>query len=259
MSDDDDRPRKLDARLRAAGRAAGFFGLTASMLGVYLTHERLVDPSQREPLFASYRASYLQRALALLGVDLVVEPGPLPRARGPRLVVSNHRAALDIPIAVHLYGGEVLSMAEVADWPLLGTVARVAGTIFVDREAGGSRVAAAKVIRARLKAGHTVVVFPEGRTYEGDEVHAFAPGSFLVGRELDELEVAPMGLAYEHGAEFTEESFLTHLAHTAGRPRTRVVACIGEPFRAAGRGPRELAATAHERVVSLVKRARARM
>lgn len=247
-------------RARASARALGFVGITASMLAMFLTHEKLARPDEatRDELFARYKAKYLRRALRVLGVELTLEAGLPPVARGPRLVVANHRAALDIPIAVHLYGGEVLSMAELGDWPLLGTVARVSGTIFVDRKEGASRAAAAKVIRERLRARHTVVVFPEGRTYQGDEVHEFAPGAFLGGRELEDLEIAPLGLAYQPGTEFTEDSFTEHLTKNAGRPRIPVVASVGEPFLAAGRGPRELAREAHDRVVELVKRARTR-
>ncbi len=182
--------------------------------------------------------------------------GSVPPASGrARLVVANHRHALDIPIVLSLFHGRVLSRADVRDWPLLGSIARWGGTIFVDREKGMSRASAARAIRSGLRDGQTLVVFPEGTTHAGDEVREFHPGAFAGLRDLD-VEIVPVGLAYPMGTEFVEDSFVEHLSNTAARSSLRVGIAIGTPVRASA-GPREVARTIRESVQQQVLLARA--
>jgi 1-acyl-sn-glycerol-3-phosphate acyltransferase len=159
----------------------------------------------------------------------VVIPGPPAPAKTARLVVSNHRSALDIAILIRHFGGNILSRGDVASWPLLGKVARRAGTIFVDRGEGGKRASAARAVRRRLADGATVTVFPEGTTFGDDEVRPFHAGVFAAAKGLD-VEIVPVGMAYEAGAEYQEKTFLAHLGKTAARASTRVVMQIGEPL-----------------------------
>lgn len=177
-----------------------------------------------------------------------------PRERRARLVVANHRSPFDIGVLLSLFGGHALSRADLASWPVLGLAARRAGTIFVDREDGASRAAALRTIRRRLAAGASVLVFPEGATFEGDEVRAFQAGAFAALRGLD-VELVPVGLAYDPGAEFVEESFVRHVVRVAGRPVTRCVVNIGTARPASGR-PQELATTLQREVQELVAQAR---
>jgi 1-acyl-sn-glycerol-3-phosphate acyltransferase len=240
--------------VRRPARALGFGGMTAAMLGAFKVHERLLSPPEREALLDRYRRTWLDATLKLFGVETVVLPGPPSPAKGPRLVVSNHRAVADIPVLLRLFDGVVVSRADLAGWPLLGEVARTAGTIFVEREQGMSRAAAARAIRRKLGEGGTVIVFPEGTTHEGDEVRPFHSGAFAAAKGLD-VEVVPVGLAYAPGAEFGDESFLAHLGRTASRRSTRVVVAIGEGMPA-GDDPRAMAEACRREVQELVGYAR---
>jgi 1-acyl-sn-glycerol-3-phosphate acyltransferase len=244
----------LAAYVRRPARAAGFGGLTASMLAAYELHRLFVPQAQRAALLDRYRRAWLDVVLGIFGVEIDVQPAwPKPATRA-RLVVSNHRSALDIAVLLRLFGGHMLSRADLAAWPLVGTIARVGGTIFVERTEGLSRAAAARAIRRKLAEGATVSVFPEGTTYEGDEVRPFFPGAIAAAKGLD-VEVVPVGLAYPPGAEFHEESFVAHLASTAGRAHTRVVVCVGESRVLTGDTKRETKAL-HGEVQQLVTAAR---
>jgi 1-acyl-sn-glycerol-3-phosphate acyltransferase len=240
--------------VRQPVRAVSFGGVTTAMLAAFKVHERLVPTERREALLDRYRRVWLDAALGMFGIETEVHPAPPLPATGARLVVSNHRSALDIPVLLRLFDGYVLSRADLAGWPLLGTVARTAGTIFVEREQGASRAAAARAIRRKLAEGATVIVYPEGTTHVGDEVHRFHSGAFAAAKGLG-VQVVPVGLAYAPGTEFGEETFLAHLGRTAGRRRTRVVACIGEPLTI-GDDARALADECRARVQSLVHEAR---
>ena len=243
----------LTDTLRRSARTAGFGAITAAMLVAFESHA-LLAPSDRDAIFDRYRTFYLDRVLDLFGVDAIRIPETVPRARGPRLVVVNHRSALDIAILLRHFGGHMLSRADLAGWPLIGRAARTAGTIFVDRGEGMKRASAARTIRRRLNAGATVTVFPEGTTFKGDEVRPFHAGLFAAAKGLD-CEVVPVGMAYEPGAEYQEPTFVKHLATTASRPRTRMAMVVGEGM-AFDADSRAMAERARERVQTLVHQAR---
>jgi 1-acyl-sn-glycerol-3-phosphate acyltransferase len=154
-------------------------------------------------------------------------------------------------------GGRFLSRDDLARWPVIGKAAQAAGTIFVDRSHSTSGAAAIRSIRKALKAGHTVIVFPEGTTFAGDHVREFRPGAFVGLHSLD-MEILPVGLAYESGVEFVDESFIGYLARVGGRRRTRVSVVVGEPGKPEKDG-RRTAELYRQRVQGLVVRARERL
>jgi 1-acyl-sn-glycerol-3-phosphate acyltransferase len=190
------------------------------------------------------------------GVVQLVPGCTLPTSNKPRLIVANHRSPFDIGVLLSLFGGHALSRADLAGWPVLGLAARRAGTIFVDRESEASGASALRTIRRRLSEGATILVFPEGATFEGDEVRPFKPGAFAALRGLD-AEIVPVGLVYDPGVEFVEESFVEHVLRVAARPRTRCVVNIGTSLPAHGRA-KDLAESAHGVVQHLVTGARAK-
>ncbi len=235
-------------------RTARFGAITGALLVGFETHAALA-PSRREALWDRYRSFYLNRVLSIFGVEAICTPLVVPAARGPRLVVANHRSALDIALLLSQFGGHMLSRADLAKWPGLGFVARKAGTIFVDRAEGMKRASAARVVRRRLAAGATITVFPEGTTHKGDEVRPFNAGIFAAAKGLG-CEIVPVGIAYEPGAEYQEPTFVAHLAATASRARTRVAMVVGEGMLFDD-DSRAMAQRSHDVVQTLVHRARA--
>lgn len=241
--------------LRVSARAGGFALLTLVQLAAVEAHQRAVREPQRREVFQRHMKAWVRILLKLFGVRLTVQPGhaPPPTAKA-RLIVSNHRSPVDIAILLSIFGGQVLSRADLANWPILGVAARKAGTIFVDRDASGSGARAIRVIQRCLKDGATVIVFPEGTTFEGDEVRPFRAGAF-VGVQYIDLDIVCVGLAYDPGAEFLDETFVAHLKRTAVRPRTRVAVRIGGPIRPGGKAA-ELADSLQREVQRLVSEAR---
>lgn len=243
------------ARARAAARTGAFVSWTAGTVAAFELQAPLVTPADRRRLLDAYRRNYFATAMRLFGVRSQVSPLPPPPSKA-RLVIANHRSVLDIPVIVACLGGGVLSRHDVAEWPLLGRLARHGGTIFVDRGNHGSGAAAIRAIRRRLAAGETVVVFPEGGTSRGDEVRPFRAGVFSAARGLD-VEILPIGIAHEPGTEYVNVSFVEHLAQIALRRSTRVEAVVGAPMSVEG-STAELAARARSVVQSLVDEARRR-
>jgi len=107
---------------------------------------------------------------AIFGVRLRVDGPPPPR---PFFLVSNHLSYVDILVLGSALGPTFVSKHDIARWPVLGHLARVTGTIFVDR---GRRRDAVRVLGEIDRAFHEgagIVLFPEGTSSRGDRIYPF--------------------------------------------------------------------------------------
>jgi lyso-ornithine lipid O-acyltransferase len=247
---------------RVLSTARGTFRLlnlgsaTLGWVALASAHQAAVPVPDRPLVFQRYMKRWARSLVHATGGRVALVPGcSVPAHSGPRLIVANHRSPFDIGVLLSLFGGHALSRADLSHWPVLGLAARRAGTIFVDRDNGASRASALRTIRRRLAEGASILVFPEGGTFEGDEVRPFKAGAFAALRGLG-AQIVPVGLAYDPGAEFADETFVEHVVRVAGRKATRCVVNIGTPLLAEGE-TRALADRTHAQVQALVDDARA--
>lgn len=242
--------------LRQLARIAGFAGVTAGMLPVFVAHERLARDDERERVRERWVAAWAGTLLALFGVNETVR-GEAPRSERGRLIVASHRSTADILLLLKVIGGRMVSRADLAKWPLVGVAARSVGTLFVDRKDASSGATAVRTIRTRLAAGDSVIVFPEGTTFPDDEVRPFHAGAFVAAAKSG-ADIVPVGIAYQtgSGAAFVNESFPAHLARMAAAPPSRVALCIGDALPVGAAKASDLRDHAHERVQQLVRQAR---
>lgn len=126
-------------------------------------------------------------------LDLRIEQRGDPLCPGA-LWVSNHVSWLDIVVIGSLSPDPVfLSKDEVRHWPVIGWLARRAGTLFIRRGAG---LADARTqIAERLAAGRSVVLFPEGTTTDGRQPRRFFPRLFQAAID-GRAPVQPLALCY---------------------------------------------------------------
>lgn len=240
------------SRVRAFLRTGGFLGWCATNLAAYEAQRMLTPERGRPALLARYRDRFTNGVLRLFGTELVIQ-GSIEVSSGA-LVVANHQSALDIGVMLALSRGVLVSRHDVADWPLLGRLAKHGNTIFVDREDRRSGAAAIREIRRRIKEGHVVVVFPEGGTFPGDSVHEFHPGTFAAVGSLG-VPIIPVGLAYSPAVHYGRESFTEHMSKVAARRKTHIAVRFGEPM-ADEPDARAMARAAREEVERLVLEAR---
>lgn len=113
--------------------------------------------------------------LPCMGVRLV-RRGPLPPPGA--MVVANHLSYLDIPVLAACCPTLFLSKAEIARWPVIGTLARAAGTLFIDRTERRDTGRVFAQLSVWLRAGERITWFPESTTSRGDRVHPFKPSLF---------------------------------------------------------------------------------
>ncbi|PPI84002.1 1-acyl-sn-glycerol-3-phosphate acyltransferase [Marinobacter maroccanus] len=143
------------------------------------------------------------------------------------LFVSNHISWSDIPILGSLAPIRFLSKAEVGQWPVIGWLARQAGTLFIRRGGGQARRVRDQIIE-NLQAGENVLVYPEGTTSAGLTVLPFH-GLLLKAAPESKTPVQPVTIAYrrngrpDHLAPFIgEDEFHSHLLRMLRQPSARV-------------------------------------
>ncbi len=163
---------------------------------------------------AQWLHSSCRMVLRRLGLRLRVI-GVLPRSG---LIASNHLSYLDILF----YGAAVpcvfVSKAEVRAWPMLGLLAELGGTVFIDRQSTASAAEAAGRIEELLNASVLVLVFPEGTSSDGSGVLRFY-GSLLEPAVRIGAPVTAAAIGYSAGAGASERdlcyygdiSFAPHL------------------------------------------------
>ena len=91
----------------------------------------------------------------------------------PTLIASNHISWIDILVIGASTPCAFVAKQNVQAWPLIGNLAQMAGTVFVDRENRRNAMDSMSSITRFLEKGCSVVVFPEGTTSVGAEVQTF--------------------------------------------------------------------------------------
>jgi 1-acyl-sn-glycerol-3-phosphate acyltransferase len=147
----------------------GIFEVLGRFALIYLKSGGRVSPARR--------AAWLHASCASVAGRLSLLPS-VTGGDGAGLTVSNHLTYLDILI----YGAArpflFVAKSEVRRWPLLGTLAALGGTIFVDRSRSLQVAQAGRQIEQGLRDGIPVLLFPEGTSSNGSSVLPFRPPLF---------------------------------------------------------------------------------
>ncbi len=222
---------------RAACRLAVYLCLTVVLMPVQVMALALALP-----LRTSLPLWYHRRCGRILGFR--VEARGRHAADHPTLYVANHVSYFDIMVLGALIPGSFVAKSEVARWPLFGWLAKLQRTVFVarrGREAANHR----DEIAARLDAGDSLILFPEGTSSDGNRVLPFKSALFAVAEQHPKgrpLSVQPVSIAYTRldgvamgrylrpfFAWFGDMEMLGHLWHAAGLGRVTVVVEFHQP------------------------------
>lgn len=113
-------------------------------------------------------------------------------------IIGNHLSYLDIILVGCKKPGLFVAKKEVKYWPLLGQLAWLAGTLFVDRSKKGPSANRPYIgqIADYLKQGLTILVFPEGTSSNGEGVFPFKKAIFS-SPILAETPILPITLRYK--------------------------------------------------------------
>ncbi|MBW4935749.1 lysophospholipid acyltransferase family protein [Marinobacter sp. F4206] len=206
-----------------------FLAAIALLTATLLTAETLTRrPINRTPWA---RRSFLG-ACRCLGLDLHVHGAP---PEHNVLYASNHISWTDIPILGSLTPILFLSKAEVGQWPVIGWLAREAGTLFIKRGGGKAR-RIRRAIADRLDAGESILIFPEATTSRGLTVLPFH-GLLLGAAEDSDVAIQPVTISYrrngrpDHLAPFVgEDAFHSHIVTMLKQPPARVDVLFHPPI-----------------------------
>jgi 1-acyl-sn-glycerol-3-phosphate acyltransferase len=156
---------------------------------------------------------------SMIGVSVEAH-GRLP-GDGPRFIVANHVSWVDILALSSLYPLVFLAKREVADWPVLGFLARLQGTIFIERANRRKIPQVNARLAETLRQGYDIVVFPEGTSSDGSTVLKFNAGHFGAlcdDENMSTLTLAPVGIAYADASQrridvgwYGDMTFVPHL------------------------------------------------
>ena len=136
--------------------------------------------------------------LGIIGIRLKVS-GTLAKNR-PLLLVSNHVSYIDIPILASCLPVCFTPKNDIAGWPIIGSLSRLSGAIFIDRRPE-KMVEMKEALRSALAANRVVCLFPEATTGNGLHMQPFKSGFFsLADEEIDgrQLTIQPACITYTH-------------------------------------------------------------
>ncbi|MER5308448.1 lysophospholipid acyltransferase family protein [Streptomyces sp. NPDC002773] len=174
--------------VRASVRLAA--GLVTVLLGLLLAPATGLLPAAHRLALVRY---WLRAVVRAFGVRVRYEGAPA--ATGPLLVVANHVSWLDIPLIAAVLPGRMVAKAEVRRWPVLGTLAALGGTLFIDRDGLRALPTTVRAMTAVLAAGGRVIVFPEGSTWCGRAGGRFRPAAFQAALDAG-CAVQPVRIDY---------------------------------------------------------------
>jgi 1-acyl-sn-glycerol-3-phosphate acyltransferase len=156
--------------ISAVIRSVLFLLWSASVIMLWLARRVFLTRARSAVVAAHYSSLWSRVTLRILGLEVAARGEP-PAA--PFFLVTNHLGYLDIAVIASVVPCTFVSKAEVARWPLFGTLASLSGTLYVDR---GSLRDPARVnarIRSHFAAGGSLALFPEGTSTDGSAVAPF--------------------------------------------------------------------------------------
>lgn len=155
-----------------------------------------VGASIRRTLRTRSTSFFSRRALAIFGIRVHVKHRErLRKHAGAPLIVSNHLSYLDALIIASLAPSVFITSVELQHTPLLGTLARFGGSLFVERRKPSGLKREIEAITEVLRQGAPVVLFPEGTTSNGDRVQPFK-NSLFDAAIAARAEILPVCIRY---------------------------------------------------------------
>ncbi|MGN1055161.1 MAG: lysophospholipid acyltransferase family protein [Comamonas sp.] len=210
--------------------------------------------AQQQRVVEHWAHDFLQTA----GVQLRIEGQPV--TQGPVLLVANHQSWLDIPTLHAAQHCRFISKAEIARWPVVGQLARAAGTLFVQRSSRRDTQRTVQAMVQALQQGDIVTVFPEGTTGDGRELLPFH-GNMLQAAIDADAPVQPVAMTFVDARTgersfvpceaYPDEPMLRSLWRTIQTEHLIAIVHYGMPEKANGRDRRTWANDLRLRVQAL--------
>jgi 1-acyl-sn-glycerol-3-phosphate acyltransferase len=131
--------------------------------------------------------------LKVVGITLRIDGAE--HLAGPGIFVSNHTSLIDVVIlpAIVPPKTKVVAKRELIYVPFLGWAFGASGAVLVDRRNARAAVASMRAALAKLPAGWSIAVFPEGTRSRTATMRPFKKGAFHMAVATG-LPIIPVGL-----------------------------------------------------------------
>ena len=126
-----------------------------------------MSQEQRDMRVQAWAAGMLER----LAIQLVIQG--TPPDRGPVLLASNHISWADIVVLHAARHCRFISKSDIQRWPVVGTLASAAGTLYIERESRRDAMRVVHHMAECLRRREVLAVFPEGTTGDGTRLLPF--------------------------------------------------------------------------------------
>lgn len=140
--------------------------------------------------------SWLLLRIGLVRLDVEAE-APIDRTRA-HVFLMNHQSMVDIlvaflaiPVPIRFIAKRVLALV-----PFLGWYMRAVGMVFVDRSRTAKAIASMQKAEELLRAGASIIAFPEGTRSRDGRIGPFKKGAFMIALQTG-TPIVPMAI---HGA-----------------------------------------------------------
>ncbi len=138
----------------------GIWHVLVGWFTIYFRFPQL-SPTEREARVQVWAMQLLR----IWEIDLEVRGQPV--VSGPALLVCNHISWLDIVVIHATRHCRFVSKSELREWPMIGTLATGAGTLYIERAQRKDALRMVKDMAQSLRNGEVLAVFPEGTTGDG--------------------------------------------------------------------------------------------
>lgn len=215
----------------AVFRLAGFLAITAIAWVEWVLTIWATGRASSVALRAAWQHRLAARLVKLLGIRMTREGTPPPGG----LLVSNHLSYLDIITVCSQSPVVFVSKKEVRDWPWIGLLAAMGGTLFIDREQRRDVERMGTEIQRIVAQGVPVCVFPEGTSSDGSAVLPFFSSLFQPAVEHGWI-VTPAHLRYgladgsvtDEVCYWRDMSFFPHFLNLLGKSGISARVAYGE-------------------------------
>jgi 1-acyl-sn-glycerol-3-phosphate acyltransferase len=161
--------------LITATLATFFLGLTVIIAALLRVKDRPGGIYDKVPRWWS------SAVLTAVGVKVRVHGLEHASSGEPHIFASNHVSWFDVPaLAKVLPRYKFVAKAELFKVPIFGTAMRAVGMIEIQRENRKAAFGAYDVAAERIRAGNSVVVFPEGTRGHAYPLRPFKKGPFVL-------------------------------------------------------------------------------
>ena len=167
------------------------FSLISGVIGLFPVVRRIKRAA------AIQVTSFFSRlVLKLLGVRVQVKHRERLRTKSEVcLIVANHLSYIDVLILSSLVPAVFVTSVELKHTAVIGALARLSGSIFVERRKSSGLKREIGEIVFVLGQGLPVALFPEGTTSNGDRVHQFK-NSLFDAAVATRADIMPLCLRY---------------------------------------------------------------